>query len=465
MPEFAGLRTDLYTWPIMAGLTACWLLSLRIVPGWRREGWPALLKSLYGFVWLGFGVDIVLRFCMLAYNAVEWGNDTPRLVALSADTVNSSLAYCGMFWLLMAVAYSLAVRRRGPGPFRLAPVFTLDFVYALAVPAALLCSVVFYLTDHPDIVPLKFLTPLAALGALYVVPATIVWWDHLRRPGPAWKTGSLPLIVLLPALVHGLFSPYRENLAPMLFVPLIAAVFAGRRPALRWLVPVVLIWFVLVSTLISSYRAVKWGNARTEEVASQMRGASTWDVLAGNWGDRMKRFHAFDSMLLTIDLVPTAKPHSGRNVLLRPFLRGFVPRFIYGNKGEADAGERFGATIWSYDDPLARDHGGAAIAPSMPGDLYEAGGVLYIALGALIWGALLGLVDGWKSHLPAFCAAAITALVATHCAMSVERDFDHSVAGLIQIFLLLIVVTAVVALVRRDEPRVSPRLNPGWQRP
>ena len=78
MPGFAGLRTDTLTWVIMAGLTGCWMISVRLVPGWKRDGWTSLLKSVYGFVWLGFGLDIVLRFSMLAYNAVEWGNGTLR---------------------------------------------------------------------------------------------------------------------------------------------------------------------------------------------------------------------------------------------------------------------------------------------------------------------------------------------------------------------------------------------------
>ena len=105
--------------------------------------------------------------------------------------------------------------------------------------------------------------------------------------------------------------------------------------------------------------------------------------------------------------------------------------------------------IFAFDDPAARDHGVAAIAPSMPGDLYESGGVLDILLGGLLWGAVVGLVDGWKGHLPVFVAAAITALVATHCAMSVERDFDHSVAAFIQTFLVVIVVAWSVALGHR----------------
>lgn len=464
MPGFAGLRTDALTWVIMAGMTACWMLSVRLVPGWKRDGWTSVLRSVYGFVWLGFGLDIVLRFSMLAYNAVEWGNGTLRLVAQPVDTVNRTLAYCGLFWLLVALAYAVAVRRRGAGPLGLARSFTPEFAYAAAIPVALLASVIFYLIDGESRLPLELITPLALLANFYMVPAAIVWWDHFRQPGPKWRIGSIHLLVLLPALINGWRSPYRENLAPLFLIPLVAAMFAGRRPALRKLVPAILIWFVVISSVVTSYRRIKWENVRQEEVANEMRDASAVEWLAGSWGDRMKRFHSFDSMLLTDAVVPAARPYSGRNVLVNPFIRGFVPRFIYGAKGEADAGEKFGAGIWAYDDPMTRDHGGAAIAPSMPGDLYEAGGVLYIALGALIWGALLGLVDGWKAHLPPFCGAAITALVAMHCAMSVERDFDHSVAAFIQTFLLFIVVAGVVALARRGSANFSHGLNPSLER-
>ena len=452
MPEFAGLRTDFNTWMIMGGMTLCWLASVRLVPDWRRDGWTALLKSLYGIVWLGFGLDIVLRFSMLAYNAVEWGNDTARLVALPLEVVDRTLMYCGLFWVSVSVGYAIAVRRRTAGPLRLTQAFNLELVYALLVPGSLASAVLYYVVDRPNI-PLKLVTPLADLAALYLVPAAVVWWDHFRHPGPKWRIGSLQILALLPALVHGVLSPYRENLVPLFLLPLIGALFAGRRPRLWKLLPAALLCFVLLSTVVASYRRLKWESARPEEVAIEMREASLSEWLVGDWGERLKRFHSFDSMLVTVGLVPGARPHSGRNVLLRPFFRAFVPRFVYGEKGEADAAARFGATIWAYNDPKARDHGGAAIAPSMPGDLYDAGGVLYIVLGALLWGALLGLVDGWKSHLPRFCGAAITALVATHCAMSIERDFDHTVAGFIQIFLLMLLVAGVIALARQPEPR------------
>ena len=464
MPGFAGLQTNLWTWMIVAGLTACWVMSVKLVPGWARDGWPALLKSLYGLVWLGFGLDIVLRFLMLSYNAVEWGNGTLRLLALPTDTLNKTLSYCLLFWILLVVGYGLAVRRKAAGPLGLTESLSLDFVYAAAIPVSVAACVTFYFVDGRTNFPLVLITPLALLANLYMVAATIAWWHHFRQPGPWWRIGSIHWIVLLPALVRGVVSPYRENLAPLILIPLTAALFAGRRLALAKIVTVGLACLLILSSAVSSYRRIKWDNVRPEEVLRELTdgGISGW--LTGASNEPTHRFHAFDSMLLTVALVPAMQPYSGRNVLVSPFLRGFLPRFVYANKSAADAGVSFGSRIWAFDDPTVRENSWASIAPSMPGDLFEAGGVLYIALGALLWGALLGLVDGWKAHLPVFCAAAITSLLATQCAMSVERDFDNSLATFIQTLLVLVVVAGVVALARRRSSDFPFGVHPGLER-
>jgi len=459
MPGYAGLQTNPATWLICAGLIACWVASLRLVPGWTQEGWPSLLKSFYGLVWMSFGLDIVLRFLELAYNAVEWSSGSLRLVALLPNTVNATLAWCGVYWVLVSLGFALVVRRPGPGPFEHTQVFTAEFAYAAAVPVALLASLGFYVTEG-QLVPLALLTPIALLSNLYMVPATVIWWDHFRRPGPKWRISAVHLLVLLPALIRSWRSPYRENLAPIILIPLVAAIFAGRRPALRKLAPAGLIWLLLVSTAVASYRRIKWDNARPAEIFSEFRRATVADWFSGSWAEPLRRFHGFDSMLLTVELVPSLEPYSGRNVLLIPFVHGFVPRFLYSGKSTEMAGTNFGERIWAFDDPVARERRVGNIAPSMPGDLFEAGGVLFVALGGMIWGIVLGLADGWKRHLPQFSAAAITPLIMTHCAMSIERDFDLTLATFIQVLLVTVLVAGVIALVGR-RIRFSSHRNSG----
>jgi len=95
----------------------------------------------------------------------------------------------------------------------------------------------------------------------------------------------------------------------------------------------------------------------------------------------------------------------------------------------------------------------------MPGDLFDAGGVLYVALGASIWGVLLGIVDGWKRNLPEPSALMITVMLAIHCFMSVERDFDHTVAAYIQALIVLVLAASVVAITQRRTTALSPSLS------
>jgi hypothetical protein len=450
-----GLQTNLTTWLIMAGVTALWIASLRLIPGWREEGWTSVVKSLYGLVWLGFGLDILLRFSMLSYNAVEWGNGTLRLVAIDASRVNTALAYCGVYWLLVSLGFSLAARRGSSGPLGVAQTFTPEFAYAIAIPTAVLCSVAFYFTEGFGDLPLEILTPVALIANLYMVPAAMVWWDHFRRPGPKWRVGAVQLIVLMPAVVRAWRSPYRENLAPIVLIPLIAALCAGKRPALRKLLPASLACLFIMSAIIGTYRRVRAGDVRAEDLGTEMREAGVGDWIAGTWDEPMHRFHGFDSMLLTVALVPAMEPYSGRSVLTSPFVRGIIPRFIYAGKDPAVEGFRFGERIWAFDDPLSRARRVGSIAPSMPGDLYDAGGLLFIALGGLIWGIVLGMVDGWKDHLPGFCRAAIISLVATQCLMSVERDFDHTVATFIQTLIVFLIAAGLVALSRRGSPQFA----------
>src|ERR1039458_943156 len=119
-------------------------------------------------------------------------------------------------------------------------------------------------------------------------------------------------------------------------------------------VPAGLVCLLLLSTVVSSYRRIKWQNVRPEEVAREYGEGGVAGWLSGASDEPVRRFHAFDSLLLTVALVPSLEPYSGRNVLLSPLVRGVVPRFIYSGKSGADAGMNFGARIWAFDDPATR---------------------------------------------------------------------------------------------------------------
>ena len=61
------------------------------------------------------------------------------------------------------------------------------------------------------------------------------------------------------------------------------------------------------------------------------------------------------------------------------------------------------------------------------------------------------------------CALPIL-LVATQCAMSVERDFDNSIATFIQTLLVFVLVGGLLALARRGSADFSHGLNPSLER-
>jgi hypothetical protein len=450
MSSSIGLQTNGTTWLITISSCLLWMFSIRLVPRWEVDGWRSVLKSAYGFFWLSFGFDIFVRFLLLTHECVEWANGTLRLAVLPADTVNRTLSYCVLFWLLAAASYAAAGKTRSAGPFSATSLIDCGLAYEAAVSITLFSCLVFYLTEGSGRLPLSLVTPLALLANLYMVPACVIWWDHFRKSEAIWRIRPVHLLVFAPSLVRGWISPYRENLSPILLIPLLAAVFAGRKLYLRKLVPLGVIFFLVVSTAIGSYRRVKWENVTPQEVGREISEAGFSGWITGSWAEPLHRFHAFDSMLLTVALIPTARPYSGRSLLIAPFIRAVVPRLFYQGKQAADEGMQFGSRIWAFDNPWARVHSDAAIAPSMPGDLFDAGGVSFVAFGAVLWGALLGLIDGWKSHLPSFADAGLTVLLASQCAMSVERDFDNTVATVLQTLLALVGVCAILRVARRS---------------
>jgi len=260
--------------------------------------------------------------------------------------------------------------------------------------------------------------------------------------------------VLAPALVRFLVSPFREQLVPIGLIPLLAwHCTRGRLPrryVLAMLVGVPL--FVLAGDLTHAYRNVLWGGAEVSQAVHDLTGEDQTDLVVDpdpGWLVALRRFHGLDSLLLTVDLVPGVFPFRNEPVVTDAVVRGLVPRVLMPDKQLSDRGPEFARTIWAFDSGLESS---AAIAPSMPGDLYHAGGLGTVALGALVWGLLLGLLDRWKDALAPGGRVAVLVMLATQVASSVERDFGHCVATLLQTLIVLLLVGAAFSQVWRRRP-------------
>jgi hypothetical protein len=453
--DHGGLACNETTWALVTMLVVAWLgaPALALI---RRRGWRAMPTSLLGWVWLGFGVDFVLRFAFLALDSVEFGNDTFRLADLPSGVVNHALVLALLYWGALVLGFACWGELRSPGP--LAAVDVLGGRGRpgrrwLVLAGSAACAVA---SSGIVPVPLALLTPLGILGTLWVIPAAMTWAEHVARPRDA-AVARARWIVLSPAAARFLVSPFREHLVPIALIPLLAFRASGVRLPRRWrlaaLVGIPL--FVLAGNVVNAYRDVLWGGAGASHVVESVAGSEEDSDLIvepdPGWLVAIRRFHGLDSLLLTVDLVPTVFPHRDEAILADAFVRGLVPRILMPGKATVDRGPEFARTIWAFDSGLESS---AAIAPSMPGDLYHAGGTWAVATGALVWGLLLGLVDRWKDALPAGGRVAVIALFATQVAPSVERDFVHCTASLLQTLVVLGVAGAALGRFWRPRRRV-----------
>lgn len=448
MHDFTGLACHPSTWALAAGLVVLWAVTLRLLVLRRGDGWPAIVTSLIGLFWVGFGVNIVLRFLVLAYDSYTFGNVTYRLADLPATTTDLALLLVGLYWLAATAGAAIGGRMRGTGPF--GAVDALDNL-GRGISRRMLgaiCATSIVLSAGPIAVPLALITPLGVVGSLWTIPATLEWSDHLRGVRRRGIAGLDRWLLLAPGLVHFFLSPFREHLATLALVPFVALLLTGRRPRLPMVAATVIGLFLAATVVTDLAREVVWGQKPAGEVleaiATPTDGERPGDAV---WVQASRRFHGFDSMLLTVDLVPLVFPFSGRDVIVDGLLRGLVPRALLPDKQASDEGTRFARTIWGYHSGVESE---AAIAPSMAGDLYRAGGSLYVVLGGLVWGIALGVCDAWRRGLAPAGQAAVVVLLTTLVVASVERDFAHSLASLIQLLLVLGVARLLL-------PRPSPR--------
>lgn len=436
-----GLTLDAYSWALYAGLAALWLWSLRLVPERSPLGWHAVPMSLFGFTWLGFGMIFILRFPLLCWDSFTFGNMTSRLADATSGQVNISLFLLGLYWACLAGAYSVGRRRLSAGPIQQLGILAQDRSGRPEMVLALCSTVGIVFSSGRIAVPLAILTPMGIVGALWVVPASFALWEEFRNGSRSLS--KMGWWYLLPGLLRVVLSPYREILMELLAVVFISALFSGKRFRLTSVVLGSVIFFMASTVVITAYRQVLWEQSGIDEVVDYTERGYTWEKsYDAQWVRTLARFHGFDSLLLTTRYVPEVFPFSGRNLIVDSLLRGVVPRAFYSGKEGSVRGSEFASTIWSYGEQKISS---AAIAPTMPADLFEAGGIPAVAYGGLVWGLLIGLLEGWKMRLSAKGAAAITAVFALQGASSTQRDFAHVVSTVIQYLIVIYLVTKLLS--------------------
>lgn len=435
-----GIRVDGLSWVIYAGFLLTWVASLWVAPFWSRLRWQALPMSFFGYVWVGFGINYAIRFPLLCWDSFFLGNMTSRLADATSEQVTTALLLTWLFYSTFIVAYVLGLRLFSVFLGRRISLIgehsrETQIVVALVALVGIVAS--------SGRVPMQdaLVTPLGILGRLWILPAGFAWveWFSSRgRQSSGWRW-----VFLLPGLLQATLSPYRENLLTGALVVLIAALFAGRRFRPVRATAVIAVLFFFGTITISAYRQFYWENKPAQEALgyafSGYRFEKAFDT---KWAEVARRFHGFDSLLLTVRHVPEFLPHSGREVIFSAFVRGVVPRALLPDKERSDRGQQFGQSIWSYED-VSKDSG-APITPSIIGDLFESRGAWMVPLGAIVLGLVIGVLEGWRTRLSWKGAASLTALFAFHFFGASERDFAHMIATTVQLLLVIYLLSLVL---------------------
>jgi hypothetical protein len=453
--EPVGLATTATTWYWLAGVSVLWVLSLPLlVRSWRRL--TGIVMSLLGLAWLAFGFGILFRFVLLSYDAAVFASPSLRLFDLPSQSVDKALMTAGLFWLAFSIAAVCVLMLPPP---RVLPVLLRQadrLSPESALPLIAVCSGC-VLASLLLPLPAALITPIAVLGSMWVVPAALVWSSHFSgQRRPVWFLAAM----FLPGFIRLALSPYREQILVMGLVVLASAVYARRRLNPFVMAPLVLALTIVSTVLVASYRQVLWSGVSVAELVgepsfTEVEQWSTTPLL-----ENLERFHVFDSLLLTVDLVPEVFPFADRNTLIEAVTRGLLPRFLNPGKEQSDQGMRFQTTFWSYyNNPLLDpEDATAAIAPSVPGSLYESGGLLDVALGGLMWGVLLAVLTQVMVRHGTPSAIGLYVLCAVQAAAGIERDYAMAVSALLQTVLLFFVLCALAQLAeRRGDMLFKPR--------
>ena len=457
------LQLDASNMTIFAIAAGLWLLAaILLATEFGRHGfrWRAILLSLFGFAWVGFGAGYILRFVILLCDPVLTRATQYPLWQLPEADLGRAWGYLGLYWTVFCLgALGAFVAARGVRPPLSAKMGRLELwanvpILDLLAVTTFLSAVIVYAGG--ELVPGAVVTPLGHFSRLRVFPACVIWYLHFR----GHRTGARRYAYLVPGLAAFLLNPYREILVEVflcVFLPMLLVKGRARRGGQAGFLRAALIAGVMLmafTVLVEVYRPMKWGE-QSWETASQYISWEQWvsKPEKAPWTEVSRRFHGFDSAALTFYLVPKFFPYENRS-LSKEFVISLIPRGILLDKVRVQRGRIFSTSIWAYSGggKVVR-RPSAMIAPSMPGDLWSSGGMAAVLLGALAWGVLVGLLDGWRRRLPPGVALALVAFLGLSVAAGFERDFVLASATIVQQAIVLLAVLAVAPL--RGERRVA----------
>jgi hypothetical protein len=401
-----------------------------------------------------------MRFAFLSWDADTYQVSNVPLWSLGASTIDSALMVAGLYWVALCTGYAIGVRRKTAGLLvqfsQLDRTWDWNAGYAIAIIAGL-CNL-FYGAQHVQLpVPRSLITPLGMIGSLWPIPASMEWGGYHRAGAgdskwTALGSGARRWLFMVPGLIMVLVQPYRERMLQFLLVPMLAAISAGKRVSLKWMLLLGMGIILLSTVVMSAYRQVLW-EQKTWAESTEDLAPETWEtgVQKAPWVDVINRLHGFDSLALTVAYVPEVFPFDRRNLLL-DILVQLVPRVIYPEKPEWRRSAEFSIKIWGYG--LPEDRLGTKIAPSMAGDLYASRGFLEVAMGGMLWGLVIGLFEGWKDRLPPMASTMVFSFLFLTFANTIERDIVLVIASTVQ---TVIVFLAMTALLIRGASMLRPR--------
>jgi len=435
--------------PIILGLLIIlWAASLWLAKDPRsqpRLSWESVFLSFFGVVWMGFGVEFILRFLLLAYDPDNFQATNFPITMLPPEVLSETFFYLALFWIFFCLGFlCLAVWMTRKPPRRLADMeqlVSLRMTPLLDVVAIVTMFLTIILYVGP--VPKALLVPLGRAASLCAVPALIAWILYFRGE----KIGTRRFIYLLPLALAYVLSPFRAALLTLILCILIPALQFGKKVSL-YKVLVGFFIFLLVSTYVNNiYRAYLWeGSDRDSVNQTFSEDWETWKRNPGKspWILAADRFHGFDSMALTVYAVPEIFPYSDRNLFYEFIIRSFVPRLIMDTKPLKARGREFSTTIWALGLSGVSKRESAPIAPSMPGDLYSIHGVPIVIMGAFIFGLVIGLLENWLRGSVATVKCIMLPIFWVGIAGAVEEDLVLGAGTIIQYLIVFFIALAIL---------------------